>query len=99
MNESRVGTWRELQDELFEDAWQEDLGRHRSNFAFRGRSDAAEGLATSLARLGGDASSLELYLLRNFRKYARQRDVPSDSVWDWLALGKHHGLPTRLLDW
>jgi hypothetical protein len=98
VDEIRVESWAELHERLFEDAWQEELGRYRSNFAFRGRSDAAEGLETSLLRLGGDVRSLEVYLLRNFRKYAR-RGQQFDSVWDWLALGKHHGLPTRLLDW
>ena len=99
MEEFRVEGWSELHERLFEDSWQPELGRHRSNRAFRGRTSAAEDLSTSLRRLGGDARSLEVYLLRNFRKYARRGDVPADSVWDWLALGQHHGLPTRLLDW
>jgi FRG domain-containing protein len=99
VDEIRVKSWPELQDQLYADAWREEIGRHRSNFAFRGRSDAAEGLETTLFRLGGDSRSLEVYLVRNFRKYAGRRAVPSNSVWDWLALGKHHGLPTRLLDW
>jgi len=99
VEEVRPETWSALQEQLFADGWQEELGRHRSNFAFRGRADAREPLETSLLKLGGDAQSLEGYLLRNFRKYARRSDVPSDSVWDWLALGQHHGLPTRLLDW
>ena len=47
----------------------------------------------------GDYADVEPHLLRNFRKYARARDVPEDSLWHWLALAKHHGLSTRLLDW
>ena len=99
MEKVRVESWSELQNVLFADAWKEELGRYRSDFAFRGRSDADDDLRTSLARLGGEAAALEGHLLRNFRKYAQRDSVPGDSLWDWLALGQHHGLPTRLLDW
>jgi FRG domain len=95
----RVADWAELQEQLFADSWHSELQRFRSNFAYRGRNDAAENLRTSLHRLGGSAPAVELHLLRNFRKYAQSEDVPSDSIWNWLALAQHHGLPTRLLDW
>ena len=99
MDEIRVSTWVELQEQLFADSWNEQLGRHRSNFAFRGRWDADDTLSTSLMKLGGDAPSLEGHLVRSFRKYAARESVPVDSLWNWLALGQHHGLPTRMLDW
>src|SRR5437763_8299205 len=91
--------WTELQEQLFADSWNEELGLHRSNFAFRGRPNAGDDLSTSLARLGGDTEAIERPLLRHFRKYAARDAVPVDSTWNWLALAQHHGLPTRLLDW
>jgi FRG domain-containing protein len=99
MEETRVETWLELQRELFDDMLNEELGVFRSDRAYRGRADARDDLVTSLCRLGGDSAELERHLLRNFRKYAAAGSVPVDTPWDWLALGKHHGLPTRLLDW
>ena len=99
MTEVRVESWAELHERLFEGAWNDAIGRFRSDFAFRGLGDAEHGLATSLTRLGDGYEELEAHLLRNFRKYARRDAVPVDSEWDWLALAKHHGLPTRVLDW
>src|SRR4029078_13702761 len=41
---------------------------------------------------------IERHLIRNFQKYAWS-EVQGHTVWDWLPVAAHHGLPTRLLDW
>jgi FRG domain-containing protein len=99
MEDILVSSWDELTERLYEESWKEPLGRFRSSFAFRGMSEASHDLRTSLSRLAEAGERLEGHLLRNFRKYARRDAVPDDSMWNWLALAQHHGLPTRLLDW
>ncbi len=99
MNEIYPENWNELNEILFEESWKAQLGRYRSNYAFRGLSNSTYKLKTSIIRLGGDYNKLENHLLRNFRKYAHRDALYSKSEWSWLALAQHHGLPTRLLDW
>ncbi len=99
MNEITVSSWNELQTELFAESWNEKLGRFRSRYAFRGLSDREYKLESRLYRHGGDFNKLEKHLLRNFKKYAHRDVVEKDSIWNWLSVAQHYGLPTRLMDW
>ena len=93
-----VHNWQELQEALYRDSWNKQLLRHRSSYVYRGVEDKDYELSSTLNRLG--ESHLEKHLLRNFRKYSHKQ-IKSEytSIWNWLALAQHHGLPTRLLDW
>jgi hypothetical protein len=92
-------TWAELQNCLFEYPKDPGSGHHRSHFAYRGLDEEYSALKTSLIRLEGKYAVLESAILRNFKKYSDTGEVSRDSDWLWLAVGQHHGLPTRLLDW
>lgn len=99
MNSIEITSWSHLQDELFADSWDKGIARFRSRFAFRGVDCSSYPLTTTLTRLGGDYVNLEQHLIRNFSKYAYRDVVEKDSVWHWMTVAQHHGLPTRLLDW
>jgi hypothetical protein len=99
---TRAKSWTAVLESLYAESWNPALQRFRSPYAFRGMGQADHELTSSLVRLarGADVRRLESALLRNFRKYAvSEGNVQADSIWDWLALGQHRGLPTRLLDW
>lgn len=98
-NDLTPSCWEELMEFLFKDTWDENLERYRSPFVYRGLSDISYELISSLIRLGGPYQTLERHLLRNFIKYAQRTAVPNESLWNWLAIAQHHGLPTRLIDW
>lgn len=97
-----VSSWGQLMEELYRESWNERIQRFRSPFVYRGMGNVDNVLSPSLMRLAEgheDISRLETHLLRNFRKYAHADAAAGDSIWNWLALAAHHGLPTRLLDW
>lgn len=97
----RAETWTDLHELLAEDMWMPDIDRHRSPYVFRGVGDERFDLETPIARFVGDSEKwkLEPLLLRNFAQYANREIADPESVWHLLAIARHYGLPTRLLDW
>lgn len=99
MKTIEVQSWIDLQERIFAKSWKKDLGRFRSNFVYRGGNGPAPRLEPGLIQFGKKPYETEGHLLRNFKKYANRAGSENQSMWNWLALAQHHGLPTRLLDW
>ncbi len=79
-----------------------DDGPKSTPLWFRGHSDADWRLETTLKR-HGLAPDLEPQLLNRFRQNAVNylgAQLPNDDAsWHWSFLMRHHGAPSRLLDW
>ena len=95
--------WDQLMGELFADSLDQEIDRYRSPYVFRGLPDRDYELESSLHRLGHtDARKIKFIeerLVDSFRKYAHGEFDAAASIWHWISLAQHHGLPTRLLDW
>jgi len=96
-----IDTMDGIKDLIFEQTYNETIGRTRSPYFYRGMRNVAYDLTTSLARNCKDAyAKLEQPLLENFINYVRIEDPSiNESVWKAMVIGQHYGLPTRLLDW
>lgn len=73
---------------------------------FRGQSDVKWRLLPKLSRLFKKGKipdtwpRLESFILGDFKKYAVINiDKEPKNKFEWMVLGQHYGLPTRLLDW
>jgi len=88
--------------ELHVDSWDaaKALARSLTGYVFRGQERAEWSLEPSLEREGGNGHR-EGALIEEFQRrayYALPRPPSADERLEWLAIMRHHGVPTRLID-
>ena len=88
----RIDTLDGVKNLIFEQERNQDNGRFRSSFFYRGMPDASFDLSTSLIRnCGAKAIELEMHLLENFIKYVSIEDPTiNESIWKAMIVGQHH---------
>ena len=99
MKEIVVNSFEKLQELVFKDCYDAKIKRYRNDYVYRGVSDDAYPLITTLNRECSHNLKLEDHIIRSFRKYGFDELKDIQSFWQILATGQHFGLPTRLLDW
>ena len=101
MDTIKIEKINQINYQIWDQKYETGIKRHRSPYLYRGLSNSAFNLATSLQRNCQEKKDImEPVILRNFTKYATIEDPKlGESVWRQMIVGQHHGLPTRLLDW
>lgn len=104
MNTARYKNWADF-DKKFLNKYAELSPQRKRQLVFRGQSDSRWPLMTSLDRLRKFTSAAERdetlgALIRQFRRVARSVDaaLPAAGDLEVELLGRHHGLPTSVLD-
>jgi hypothetical protein len=76
-----------------------DNKNKKSPIWFRGQSDKSWTLVPSITREKNYIDA-ELTLIKRFKQNAMPfLSNHPETIWDWLFLMQHYGVPTRLLDW